>query len=98
MGYIIEIPVFYTAYVRSSLRIATFIYCFYTYPPLFSYFSIKDNGIKCTACARQDKGAIKISKIAYTAILYILSSEPKKIFSFEIPEDAINELALFLYK
>lgn len=58
------------------------------------YFSIKDNGIKCNACSKQDKGAIKISEVAYTTILYILSSEPKKIFSFEIPEDAINELKL----
>ena len=58
------------------------------------YFSIKDNGIKCNVCSKQDKGAIKISEVAYTTILYILSSEPKKIFSFEIPEDAINELKL----
>lgn len=56
------------------------------------YFSIKDNGIKCEACSRQDKGAIKLSEIAYTTILYILSSDPKKIFSFEIPEEAIQEL------
>lgn len=58
------------------------------------YFSIKDNGIKCEACSRQDKGAIKLSEVAYTTILYILSSEPKKIFSFEIPEEAIQELKL----
>ena len=58
------------------------------------YFSIKDNGIKCEVCKRQDKGAIKISEVAYTTLLYILSSEPKKIFSFEIPEEAINELKL----
>lgn len=58
------------------------------------HFSIKDNGIKCSACSKQDKGAIKISEVVYTAILYILSSEPKKIFSFEIPEEAINELKL----
>lgn len=58
------------------------------------HFSIKDNGIKCEACSRQDKGAIKISEIVYTTILYILSSDPKKIFSFEIPEDSINELKL----
>lgn len=58
------------------------------------YFSIKDNGIKCTACSKQDKGAIKVSEVVYTTILYILSAEPKKIFSFDIPKDAINELKL----
>lgn len=58
------------------------------------YFSIKDNGIKCEACSKQDKGAIEISEIAYTSILYILSAMPKKIFSFEIPNEAINELKL----
>ncbi len=57
-------------------------------------FSIKDNGIKCEACSKQDKGAIKISKTVYTSLLYILSSEPKKIFSFEIPDDKIRELRL----
>ena len=46
------------------------------------------------ACSRQDKGAIKISEVAYTTFLYILSSDPKKIFSFEIPKEAINELKL----
>lgn len=58
------------------------------------YFSIKDNGIKCEACSKQDKGAIKLSYVAYTSLLYILSAEPKKIFSFEVPEDAIKELSL----
>lgn len=57
-------------------------------------FSIKDNGIKCEVCSKQDKGAIKISEVAYTTILYILSADPKKLFSFEIPEDAIQELKL----
>ena len=57
-------------------------------------FSIKDNGIKCEVCARIDKGAIKISEITYTSLLYILSSDAKKIFSFEIPEKDLEELRL----
>ena len=44
------------------------------------------------ACSKQDKGAIKISEVAYTTILYILSADPKKIFSFDIPNEVINEL------
>ena len=58
------------------------------------YFSIKDNGLKCSICAKLDKGAIKISEVTYTSIIYILSSDAKKIFSFEIPEDDLKELSL----
>lgn len=58
------------------------------------YFSIKDNGIKCNECKLQDKGAIKISYTTYTSIVYILSSEPKKIFSFDVPKETIDELNL----
>ena len=58
------------------------------------YFSIKDNGIKCATCKTQDKGAIKISYTTYTSLVYILSSEPKKIFSFDIPQESIDELNL----
>ena len=55
---------------------------------------IKDNGIKCATCKTQDKGAIKISYTTYTSLVYILSSEPKKIFSFDIPQESIDELNL----
>lgn len=58
------------------------------------YFSIKNNGIMCEACSKQDKGAIKISEAVYSAIFYILSVDPKKIFSFQIPENVIQELKL----
>lgn len=58
------------------------------------FFSIKDNGVKCEVCSRLDKGAIKISEITYTSLLYILSSDAKKIFSFEIPDKDLEELKL----
>ena len=58
------------------------------------YFSIKENGLVCDICARQDKGAIKISEVTYTSLVYILSSDAKKIFSFEIPENDLAELKL----
>lgn len=58
------------------------------------YFSIKDNGIKCGSCKKQDKGALELSNTAYTSLVYILSSDAKKIFSFDIPEDIIRELSL----
>ena len=47
-----------------------------------SYFSFEDSGFKCEACARQDKGAIKISKSTANAIKYIILADAKKIFSF----------------
>ncbi|MBQ9267560.1 MAG: DNA repair protein RecO [Clostridia bacterium] len=58
------------------------------------YFSIKDDGVKCEVCDRLDKGAIKLNKTSFMALIYILTSEPKKLFSFEIPEESINELKL----
>lgn len=58
------------------------------------YFSISDNGVKCENCGRIDKSAITISTTTYDAIRYISSVDPKKIFSFEIPEEALRELDL----
>lgn len=58
------------------------------------YFSIKDNGLKCEVCARLDKGAIKMSEVTYTSLIYILSADAKKIFSFEIPANDLEELNL----
>lgn len=58
------------------------------------YFSIKDDGVKCEMCKRLDKSAIHLSKTAFSALIYALSCDSKKLFSFEIPEDAIEELKL----
>ncbi len=58
------------------------------------FFSIKDNGLKCSTCAKLDKGALKNSEVTYTSLLYILSSDAKKIFSFDIPSTSLEELKL----
>ena len=58
------------------------------------YFSIKDDGVKCDTCAKLDKGTIQLSKTAFMALIYILTAESKKLFSFEIPKDAVEELRL----
>lgn len=58
------------------------------------YFSIKDNGIKCIACARQDKGAIKISESTYLALKYIITAPSKKLFSFSLKDESLQELKL----
>lgn len=48
-------------------------------------FSIKDNGFKCTECAKNDKGAIEMHETTKDAIRYIILSDAKKIYSFQIP-------------
>lgn len=58
------------------------------------YFSIRDDGVKCSACAKSDKGALELSKTSFSALIYILSCEAKKLFSFEVPKESIEELRL----
>lgn len=58
------------------------------------YFSFRDSGLKCEACGRQDKGAIEISDTTIKAIKYIIMSDPKKIYSFELSEQNKKELEL----
>jgi len=59
-----------------------------------SYFSIKENGIKCENCGKLDKSVIHITETTLYAIRYIVMSEAKKLFSFSVPEDSIEELKL----
>ena len=58
------------------------------------YFSVKDNGVKCSVCGKLDKSVIHISKGALYAIRYAIMSEAKKLFSFNVPENALEELKL----
>lgn len=58
------------------------------------YFSIRDNGFKCEACSRQDSGCIEMSEGTKNAIIYILKADSKKIFSFNLSENAEKELEL----
>ena len=59
-----------------------------------THFSIKDNGVKCNACSKQDTGSIEISEPTRNAMLYIMTADPKKIFSFELSEKCRKELEL----
>ena len=59
-----------------------------------NYFSFKDNGFKCEACSKQDKGAMKITPTTKDAIRYIILAEAKKIYSFDIPNESIKELEI----
>ena len=58
------------------------------------YFSIRDNGFKCGTCAKLDKSAIQISNSTKDAIKYIVLAPPKKLYSFEIPDDCKKELEI----
>ena len=58
------------------------------------YFSIKDDGVKCEPCSRIDKSIIELSKTTFSALIYALSCDSKKLYSFEIPNEAIDELKL----
>ena len=59
------------------------------------YFSIKEDGVKCEDCQKLDKSVIRLNKTTFSALIYILSCDSKKLFSFEIPEESIGELKLF---
>lgn len=57
-------------------------------------FSFKHNGFLCKNCAKQDTSSIHISENTKCAIQYIVMSETKKIFSFNMPEDDLKELQI----
>lgn len=59
-----------------------------------NHFSIIDNGFKCSSCSKQDTGSIAMSDPTRNAIMYIMSADPKKIFSFELSENCMKELEL----
>ena len=58
------------------------------------YFSIKDNGLKCSNCHNVDKSCIKISKSTEIALKYIVTAPPKKLFSFNLKDESLKELEL----
>ena len=45
------------------------------------YFSLKDNGFKCSSCGKIDKSSIEIMPATADAIRFIASAPAKKIFS-----------------
>ena len=59
-----------------------------------SKFSIKDDGFKCEACGKVDKGAIYMSETTKDAIRYSILADAKKIYSFQIPKESIEELKI----
>lgn len=59
-----------------------------------SYFSIKDDGFKCEICGKQDTSAIAMSKSTVNAIQYTITAPAKKLYSFHVKENALEEFKL----
>ena len=57
-------------------------------------FSIRDNGVKCEACGRQDKSSIDMSESTTNAIKYTISSPAKKLYSFSLKDESLKEFEL----
>lgn len=59
-----------------------------------TYFSIKDNGVKCKTCGKQDTSTIQISESTLKAIKYTVTAPPKKLYSFNLKKEALEEFKL----
>ena len=57
-------------------------------------FSIKDNGLKCNNCGKQDTSCIKISESTLNAIRYTVTAPPKKLYSFNLKGESLEEFKL----
>ena len=59
-----------------------------------SYFSLKENGFKCNLCGKQDTSCLEMSESTANAIKYIVMSPAKKLYSFNLKNEALKELKL----
>lgn len=57
-------------------------------------FSIKDNGIKCLECSKQDKSVVKISSSTLASLRFIVSNSSKNIFGFDLKGESLIDLKL----
>ena len=58
------------------------------------YFSLKDNGFKCGVCARQDTSCLAMTESTANAIKYIVMAPAKKLYSFNLKDESLEELKL----
>ena len=92
-----------------DLVISTFklkLLCFLGFTPIITqctncmqkenlnFFSLKDNGFKCEACSKLDKSSLQMSESTANAIKYIVMAPPKKLYSFNLKDESLNELKL----
>ena len=52
------------------------------------YFSIKDDGFKCSACAKQDTSELEMNESKKSAVIYTNKAHDKKIYSISIKDEA----------
>ena len=57
-------------------------------------FSIKDNGFKCNICSKQDTSAISMSESTKNAIKYTITAPAKKLYSFNIKDESLEEFKI----
>ena len=50
--------------------------------------------MKCKNCGKQDTSCIEISDATKNAIRYSILADPKKIFSFTISDNSLQELKM----
>lgn len=58
------------------------------------YFSLKDNGFRCNICSRLDKSSIHMSQSTANAIKFTVTAPPKKIYSFDLKDESLEEFKL----
>ena len=58
------------------------------------FFSLRDNGFKCEPCSKQDKSCLQMSESTMSAIKYIVMAPAKKLYSFNLKDESLNELKL----
>lgn len=58
------------------------------------FFSLRDNGFKCDVCGKQDKSCLQMTESTVSAIKYIVMAPPKKLYSFSLKDESLNELKL----
>ena len=58
-------------------------------------FSMKRGGLVCKECGIIDKAVINLSEGAIFAIRYIIQSDLKKLFSFEVSDEVFEEIQFF---
>lgn len=57
-------------------------------------FSIKDNGVKCKVCGKQDTSVIQISESTLNAIKFTVKAPSKRIYSFNLKDESLEEFKL----
>lgn len=57
-------------------------------------FSIKDNGMKCENCSKLDKSCIAMNRSTQNAIKFCVTAPAKKLFSFSLKDESLEEFKL----